>query len=285
MSLYIGLDIGGTKYLAASAYENLEIITKSQRPTPIPFQEGLEALHQMVAELAGDESIAGIGAAIGGPLDYQTGVVSPLHQPEWRDVPLKQIMEDKWRCPFHVEVDTNIAALAEYHVSGETAPRMMYMTVSTGIGGGYIVDGRIYRGMDGAHPEIGHQCLNYRCSNPSGISCECGASDCLEGLASGNGIRRVYGKPAEQLSEDEWAEVEFNLGQALRNIATIYLPDVMVLGGGVACGRGERLIEAVKKVMADGLKLVPIPEVRLSNLGYDTALLGSLVAARDGVGE
>jgi predicted NBD/HSP70 family sugar kinase len=114
------------------------------------------------------------------------------------------------------------------------------------------------------------------------VSCECGAPDCLEALISGNGIRRVYGKPAEQLDDSEWAEVAYNLGQGLRNLATIYLPDLIVLGGGVAVGGGERLIAAARQVMAEHLRLVPIPEVRLSQLGYDTALHGALALARLG---
>src|SRR6185295_2131116 len=92
--------------------------------------------------------------------------------------------------------------------------------------------------------------------------------------------RRIYGKPAEQLDDQEWAEVAYNLGQGLRNLATIYLPDLIVLGGGVAVGGGARLMSAARRVMAERLKLVPVPEVRLSRLGYDTALLGAIAIAR-----
>jgi predicted NBD/HSP70 family sugar kinase len=152
------------------------------------------------------------------------------------------------------------------------------------MGGGYLVDGKIYRGMGGAHPEIGHQAINFRCAHPECVSCDCGAPDCLEALISGSGIRRIYGKPAEQLDEQEWAEVAYNLGQGLRNLATIYLPDLIVLGGGVAVGGGERLLAAARQVMADHLRLVPAPEIRLSDLGYDTALHGAIaIALRDGV--
>ena len=112
--------------------------------------------------------------------------------------------------------------------------------------------------------------------HPERIRCECGAPDCLEALVSGNGIRRIYGKPAEELSDDEWGEVAWNLGLGLRNIAAICLPDVIILGGGVALGGGQSLIERATEVMKEHLKIVPHPHIRLSSLGYDTALNGAV---------
>jgi predicted NBD/HSP70 family sugar kinase len=169
--------------------------------------------------------------------------------------------------------------LAEYRRETTPADRFLYMTVSTGIGGGFIVDGHLYRGAGGAHPEIGHQSIPFRCAYPERVACECGAPDCLEALASGNGIRRVYGKPAEQLTDDEWAEVAYNLGQALRNLATIYAPRVIALGGGVAVGGGARLLNGIRVTMATHARLVPLPEVRISTLDYDTALQGAISVA------
>jgi predicted NBD/HSP70 family sugar kinase len=221
----------------------------------------------------------GIGAAIGGPLDWEQGIVSPLHQPDWRNVPLKAIMEEKWNCPFHVDVDTNVAALGEYHWGGNEAGRFLYLTLSTGMGGGFLIDGKIYRGQGGTHPEVGHQSIHFLCSNPAAVRCECGAADCLEALVSGNGIRRIYGKSAESLDPDDWEEVAYNFGQGLRNMATFYAPHVICIGGGVALGGGENFIRTATKVMEEGLKLVPVPQVELSRLGYDTALRGAIAIA------
>lgn len=284
MPLHIGLDIGGTKTMAAAADAGGAIIRRTgPRPTPKPLAEGLALLHVLVQELAGGEKIAGLGAAIGGPLDWKTGVVSPLHQPEWRDVPLKILMERRWGCPFHVDVDTNAAALGEYHAGSRRPNRFFYMTVSTGIGGGFLIEGRIYRGAGDAHPEAGHQAIPFRCSHPENIRCECGAPDCLEALVSGNGIGRVYGKPAEALDEGEWDEVSYNLAQGLRNVAAFYAPDEIVLGGGVALGRGPRLIDDVQAVLREHLRMVPHPALRLSSLGQETALRGALVLAKTGL--
>jgi glucokinase len=278
-NIYVGLDIGGTKLLVASADSTGNIIKRIQIETPSGLTDGLILLNSMIEEVSNGKRIKSMGAAIGGPLDWQKGIVSPLHQPAWRDVPLKKIMTEKWQCDFHVDVDTNIAALGEYYFGGSPPERLLYLTLSTGMGGGYIVSGKIYRGQNNAHPEAGHQSINFRCSHPENIMCECGSPDCLEALVSGNGIRRIYGKPAENLTAGEWDEVSYNLGQGLRNLAAIYLPDVIAIGGGVAVGAGEKFINAATYVMIEHLRIVPAPIVRLSRLGYDTALRGAIAAA------
>ncbi|MBA3947155.1 MAG: ROK family protein [Herpetosiphonaceae bacterium] len=279
MALYVGLDIGGTKLLVASADEHGTIIRRTQELTPYDLNEGLALLHTMIERVTNGATITALGAAIGGPLDWQHGIVSPLHQPQWHEVPLKAMMEAVYGCPLYVDVDTNVAALGEWAFGGEQVSRLLYITISTGMGGGFLVDGAIYRGMQGAHPEIAHQAIPYKCSHPEHIRCDCGTDDCLEALVSGKGIQRIFLKPAEELDDHEWLEVAYNLGQGLRNLATIYLPDVIALGGGVAIGAGAKLLDAARQVMVEHLKLVPVPEVRLSRLGYETALRGTLALA------
>lgn len=267
MAVLIGLDIGGTKIMVAAADQEGTILRRARTATSTSLEEDLTHINNMIAEVAGNDDILGMGAAIGGPLDWERGIVSPLHQPAWRNIPLKALMESKWNCPFRVDVDTNVAAVGEYHWGGVTATRFLYLTLSTGMGGGFLVDGQIYRGQDGAHPEVGHQSIHFRCANPSAVQCECGAPDCLEALISGNGIRRIYGKPAEELGPEEWEEVAYNLGQGLRNLAALYAPEVIRIGGGVAVGGGEHFIRRAREVMEEHLKLVPPPQVALSGLG------------------
>jgi len=283
MSVYIGLDIGGTKFMAAAANAKREILRRIKASSPQDLDQGLHLLKEMVTEVAANERIAGIGAAIGGPLNLRTGVVSPLHQPEWRNVPLKKIIEAEFECPFHVDVDTNVAALGEYHSYPKRPQSLLYITISTGMGGGLVIDGSIFRGMKGEHPEIGHQSIHFRCSHPEKVICECGAPDCLEALVSGNGIRRIYGRPPERLDAHQWDEVAYNLGQGLRNLSAIYLPEVICLGGGVALGGGEKLLSNAQAVMQEYLKLVPAPKIHLSRLGYDTALFGAVYIAIHGI--
>ena len=103
------------------------------------------------------------------------------------------------------------------------------------------------------------------------------------GMTLGNAIRRIYGKPAEELAPAEWAEVAWNFGMGLRNLAALYAPDVIVIGGGMA-RQGEKLLGPARQVMTGHLKLVPAPRVVVSKLGYGTALRGALVLAREAAG-
>src|SRR5215213_7035770 len=276
MAVFVGLDIGGTKIMVAAADRKGNILRRARTATSPSLEEDLKNISSMIAEVSKDHPIIGMGAAIGGPLDWEQGIVSPLHQPAWRKVPLKAMMEQKWGCPFQVDVDTNVAAMGEYRWGDVSTKRFLYLTLSTGMGGGFLIDGEIYRGGDGAHPEVGHQSIPFRSSNSAAVQCECGAPDCLEALVSGNGIRRIYGKPAEELSAEEWEEVAYNLGQGLRNMAALYTPDAIRIGGGVALGGGEHFIGRAREIMESHLRLVPVPQVGLSHLGYDTALRGAI---------
>ena len=192
-------------------------------------------------------------------------------------------MEDEFKAPFAVDVDTNAAALAEYSFGGYKCDRLLYITLSTGMGGGFIVDGQIYRGGNGSHPEVGHQAIPYRLPIDGPIECLCGGTDCLEAIVCGTAIRKIYGKRAEELLPSEWDQVAYNLGQGIRNMAALYAPSVIVLGGGMALGGGERLLSGVRAVLERNLKIVPVPHITLSDLGYDTSLWGAFALAQQQV--
>lgn len=275
--------MGGSKMLAAAVDKNGQILKKIRYKTPESLDEGLESLHKIITEVAEGKKIVSIGAAIGGPLDWENGIVSPLHQPAWRNVPLKDIIQSRWHCPFFVDVDTNVAALGEYVLGGFESSRFLYITISTGVGGGFLVDGQIYRGQNGIHPEIAHQSIPAKCKYPERIKCECGIQDCLEAIVSGNGIRRVYQKTPEELNQEEWLEVAYNLGQGLRNIAAILAPEAIVFGGGITIGAGKKFIHEAEKVMRENLRIVNPPQIVISQLGYDTALYGATVIAKRGL--
>jgi glucokinase len=275
----VGLDIGGTKIIAASADERGRILRRERAPTPRGPSAGLALIDEMIAEVCDGAQIASMGAAAGGPLDWSSGIVSPLHQPGWEKIPLKDLMEEKYQCPFSVDVDTNLAALAEYQHAEGRYPKMLYLTISTGFGGSLVVNGKIYRGMNGEHPEVGHQSIPYRLNPARTVACTCGSNGCLEALVSGSGIKRLYRKLAEELTKEEWAEVSWNLGQGLRNLAVIYLPDVIVIGGGVLFGARDRLLIPAVEVMRDHLKIVPHPKVIASELGEHNVLSGAILLA------
>lgn len=273
---YVGLDIGGTKMLAASAGASGTILRRVSRRTPLSREEGVNTLHEMIEEVLDGEPPLAIGASAGGPLDYQTGIVSPLHQPEWQQVPLRAIIEERWGAPLTVDVDTNVAVLGEYRYGGEPKLPLLYLTWSTGFGGALLTEQGIHRGVSDAHSEPGHTFVR------SGVQCACGAEGCLEALVSGSGIRRLYGRPPEQLGENEWQQVTADLAVGLRNFAILYAPAVMVFGGGIAVARPD-VIEVAAEAMRRQVHIVPAPDVRLSRLGYDTALLGAVSIAIHGL--
>ena len=277
--MYIGLDIGGTKLLAAAFSERHELVRQERMDTPLEFRDGIEALKHLVRQVAGSDTIQAIGASAGGPLNFETGVVSSLHMPNWRDVPLKALLEEEFSVPFLVDVDTNAAALAEYTFGGLQTDRLLYVTVSTGVGGGLIVDGEVYRGGGGAHPEVGHQVVPYDLPIQGPIPCTCGSSDCLEAIVSGKAIRSHYKKRAEELTDEEWEHVAKNLARGLRNAVALYAPSVLALGGGVCVGGGELLLNVVRGELSKSMTIVPLPRVVASSLGYDSALWGGLAMA------
>jgi glucokinase len=286
MGIYIGIDIGGTKMMVAAVGSDFgpgrrEILRRRKEPTPQGLQAGLDQLFAMIEEIAAGEKILGIGMSIGGPIDLAAGTVSPLNQPEWREVPLKRMVEARYGCAFHYGVDTDVAAVAEYYLAGLRVARFLYVTISTGVGGGFLIDGQVYRGLNGIHPEVGHQSVAARVRYPERVLCGCGNRDCLEALVSGSGIERIYAKPAQDLEADEWDEVAFNLSQGLRNMIMLLSPDLIVLGGGVTTGGGQHFLEQTFAYLHQNLTLAVLPEIRVSDLGYDTALLGAALLALD----
>lgn len=284
---YIGVDLGGTKTIVASADKNGNILKKEASKTPVDLEKGLEMLENMISSVAVGR-IESVGCACGGPLDWKKGVVSPVHMPNWRSVHLGDFIKDRFSCDFYVDVDTNIAALGEYYFGKASGyKKFIYLTLSTGMGGAFLIDGRIYRGKDDGHPEIGHQAINHSLKRAiTEPFCDCGSIDCLEGLVSGTAIKRLYGIPAEHIEDKNIIEeIAYNLGQGLRNIVALHAPDAIFLGGGVACGFGERLLGPARKIMDDHVKIVPKPLVSLSSLGYESALRGSIAVAIHGLGD
>lgn len=282
MGVYIAIDIGGTKMMVAAVDQDMQILRRCKHPTPQGLQTGLDQLHAMIGQMAASENILGIGMAIGGPIDLEAGTVSPLNQTEWRDVPMRKMMAERWGCPFEYGVDTDVAAVGEYQLAKLDVERFLYVTVSTGVGGGFLLNGKVYRGMLGIHPEVGHQAIPARCSHPERVLCGCGNTDCLEALVSGSGIARIYQKPAKDLEPSEWDEVAFNLSRGLRNMIMLLSPDLIVLGGGVTTGGGKFFIDKTLNYLSETLTLAHTPEIRVSELGYDTALLGAACLAMGG---
>ncbi len=278
--MHIGLDFGGTKTIVASADKNGNIIESIRNPTPQNLEEGINLFKKMIHKVSSNQKINAIGCATGGPLDWKNGTVSFHHMSDWHNVPLKDIMENEFGCPFYVDNDCNVAALGELRFGeGKNYNDFIYITISTGIGAGIIKDKKIFRGLDGEHPELGHQYVDSKRS----VICICGAINCLESLASGSAIEKLYGKKAETLTDEEWNEVGEIVGQGLRNIITMHAPEAIFLGGGVSLGAREKLLNPAMQVVKENVKLVKLPVIKFSSLGYETALKGAIALAIEGL--
>lgn len=272
--MFLALDIGGTKTVVASADEEGRIIERLEFGTPKDLGSGVEMIRSTASGVIGHSRVKAVGVAIGGPLSIRNGTASPLHQPAWSGFPLREVFGGLFKCPVFFDVDTNVAAVGEYYSQGERLNPLLYVTVSTGMGGGLITDGNVFRGCGSNHPEIAHQAIPM-VRQIENVRCACGLSDCLEGLVSGRAIERVYGKPAASLDAREWEEVALHLAQGLRNVATIYAPEAIILGGSVALGGGLGLLEQVQSFLKSNLRLVSCPKVTFSSLGKDAPLVGA----------
>jgi glucokinase len=243
----------------------------------------LERLAAMVREVmaAGNvmaDEVRGVGVSCGGPLDTKTGVVyAPPNLPGWEAVPVKRILEDALGLPVSVENDANATAVAEWRFgAGQGTRNLIFMTVGTGIGGGLILDGRLYHGTNDLAGEVGHQTILM-----DGPLCGCGKRGCLEALASGPAIARLAresmmygrhkrvlalagGKPGDITAEhvvqaakegDPFArqileEAGTYLGVGIANLIQILNPERVILGT-IAVHAGDLILEPVRKAVAD----------------------------------
>ncbi|HLX56788.1 MAG TPA: ROK family protein [Ktedonobacteraceae bacterium] len=197
LPLVIGVDIGGTQ-LRAAVLQGAQLLSRVSMPTgeyPKPehtIPRVFNAIEQALKEAhVTFDSITGIGVATPGPLDNRTGIIySPPNLPAWERVPLREIFQRRYQpyqFPIYIENDANTAALGEYMFgAGRGCKDMVYLTVSTGIGGGVIIGGKLFEGVSGTAAELGHMSIDWK-----GERCNCGNLGCLEYYASGTAIARM----------------------------------------------------------------------------------------------
>ncbi len=191
------IDIGGT-HLRAAVLQGSRLLSRVSEPTgenPLPdstMSRIFSMMQQALAEARlAIEAISGIGVATPGPLDHRTGVLySPPNMQSWEHLPLRDLFQQHYQShqlPIYIENDANAAALGEYLFgAGRGCKNMVYLTISTGIGGGIILDGKIFEGTSGTAGELGHMSIDWQ-----GERCPCGNRGCLEYYASGTAIRRI----------------------------------------------------------------------------------------------
>lgn len=314
MGLTIGVDIGGTKILAGTVTDDGEITSVARRPTPRQDADAvLESVGEAVRELVDGsaEPIGGVGVGVAGLVDAERSRVFFAPNLRWSQVPVRTLLEASTGLPVVVENDGNIAAWGEYRFGAGRGTRdMVLVTVGTGIGGGIVINGQLFRGAHGAAGEIGH--IN---AVPDGRACGCGRGGCWEQYASGNAlVREARELAAERRSEaglllslgdgtpegvqgtqiteaalagDPVAREAFTrvgtwLGRGLADLAAVLDPEVFVIGGGVS-ESGDLLLASARQTLTDkliGQQNRPAPSVRLAELANNAGIVGAADLAR-----
>jgi glucokinase len=271
--LAVGIDIGGTKVLVILADSRGKIYRRDLIPTQKPDITLRRALNVIQGyRLKLKRPIAGLGIACAGAVDAKGGsLISSPNLPRWKNAPFRNYFARRLKVPVVIENDANAAAWGERCFgAGKGAENLLYYTVSTGIGGGIIIEGKIYHGKTFNAGEIGHSVML-----PSGPKCGCGKRGCLEQLASGSAIaklakrevkhnpgsllRKLKGKvgaeqvfaaakKGDKLSRQVLRYALYYLGINIANMIQILDPEIVIIGGGVS-NEGAEFFTPLKKIV------------------------------------
>ncbi len=303
----IGIDLGGTNIKAGIVDEKGKIIFKTSVPTE--SQRGYKHVIEQIKKAASlvieaDNDVAGIGIGAPGIVSVKDGTVkSPPNIPGWKKVNLGRILSDEFGKKVFVENDANAAAIGEYIFGvGQTTPSFIMVTLGTGVGGGIIYDGKLFRGETGGAGEIGHVTINYK-----GRKCNCGSYGCIETYAGNNKIvekvkreikmnrnSKIVELAGENLNSlspktlydaaklgDEYAlkaieDIAVMLGAAFASAVNLLDISTIVLGGGVS-GFGNFLLKPLKKSLKERVLAPNRPrvKVKLSKLKNDAGIKGA----------
>ena len=311
---YIGIDLGGTKILTALADAQGNIINDTRIPTEADrgSETVLKNIHKSIKKVLSDgdlhkDNIEAIGIGSPGPLDLEQGLIVGAANLPFKKFPLVKSIEERTGIPVYLQNDANTAALGEnVFGAGKKVENMIYVTVSTGVGGGIIIDGDIYFGVNGNAGEIGHMTVD-----PDGPICGCGRHGCLESFSSGTAIARM-GREAvknnqseliDQLVEGDLEQIDAEivakaaregdqkakeiyktagkyLGLGLANLVNIVNPEMIVLGGGVMNAEDLFIVE-MKKSLNKLALAAPLDIVKLARaeLGDEIGVRGAVAVA------
>lgn len=314
-SLVLGVDLGGSKILTVVADSNGKILSRDQIVTPAAG--GHEVVIGAILESAGRAlegakmtitELDAIGVGAPGILNPETGILftSP-NLPGWHNVPLRDIIERDLGKKTFLLNDANAAALGELHFgAGRGSSHFIYITISTGIGGGIIINGNLYTGACGTAGEVGHMTINDK-----GLLCNCGNRGCWETLASGTAMARearcrikegaessildyaggdiekvtaeavnIAAEHGDDLADELIARTGYYIGVGLANLINIFNPERIVIGGGLS-QIGDRLLEPAYRVAEKRAYKEAYRAVRfaLAELEGDSGVLGAVVFA------
>lgn len=307
----LALDIGGTKLAVAvvtpdGGTHGLVIEPTHREDGPETVLGRLFAMgHRALAAAGLDEPVAAVGISCGGPLDAASGVLlCPPHLPGWIDVPVGARASAAFGLPFALENDATAAALAEHRYgAGRGTSTMLYLTISTGVGGGAVVDERLHRGAAGNGGEFGHVMVHL-----GGRPCTCGRRGCVEAYAAGSAIAaraaealadgRVSSlstlsaptaadvaraaRAGDPLAAELWDQATDALGSAVTDLVNVFEPDLVVLGGGVTRA-GAQLLDPVRAAVASSAMgpAARAARIELTQLGDVVCVVGAGAVALD----
>lgn len=312
MSLACGIDVGGTKIAGGVVDRDGVIIEELRVESPATDAEAIEeAIAGLVTELRERHPIETVGVGAAGYVDKSRAVVLFAPNVAWRNEDLKAELEKRVQLPVVIENDANAAAWGEFAFgAARDAEDLLLVTVGTGVGGGLVLDGEVYRGANGVGAEIGHMRVV-----PNGILCGCGKHGCFEQYASGSALvrearavamsgaqiaqgmlqraggdlQKITGPLVTEAARDgdagarqQLAELGRWLGEGVASLTEILDPEVVVVGGGVS-EADDLLLEPMRSAFAGqlvGRGFRPIPEIRKAELGNRAGLIGAADLSR-----
>ena len=284
MQVSLAVDVGGTKMAAGLVDADGELVASAAAPTPAT--DDAEALFAVLVALVdavgGDGEVVVCGVGCGGPMSRGGDEVSPLNIPGWRRFPLRRRLARLTQVPTFVDNDANALALGEGWRGAAVGERdFLAMVVSTGVGGGLVVDGRLLDGAQGNAGHIGHVVVE-----PEGRACRCGGRGCLEAEASGPSIAAITGRPAAEATPETVARTGRLVGLAVASVVNLLDLRLAVVAGSVALGFGPPFFEAAQSELdararldfSAGARIVP------GLLGERGPLVGAAAVGWRGIG-
>ena len=268
----LALDIGATKVDGAVVWPDGRMVSRDRILVADHQADLIDAVIALARSIR-VEPVGTVGVACAGPMTRDGEEVSPLNIPGWRAFPLRRRLRDALELDVHIDGDARALALAEGAFGAATkVGSYLSMVVSTGVGGGVVIDGRLLSGDSGNAGHIGH--LNVV---PEGAMCSCGSYGCLEAEASGWAIEARTGRPASEADQATRQRTADLVGRAVGTLAAVLDFNHCFVAGSVALGFGDQFFEVANK-SAHAVAMLPYSqhlEIRRSGLGVDGPLLGA----------
>ncbi|MFR8642509.1 MAG: ROK family protein [Monoglobus pectinilyticus] len=312
--MYLGIDLGGTNIAAGIVNKNGEILKKLSCPTlpGRPFDEIIGDMAELCSNLLSissitEDEIKAIGIGSPGAIDNKNGVVLYAGNLNWTNAAICDELNKYYNIPINLENDANAAAYGEYAMCGKKVKDFIFITLGTGIGGGIIIDGKIYRGFNGAGAEVGHSTLVF-----NGEKCTCGRKGCCEAYGSVTALIRqtsrsimlnqdslmaksyketgeINGKTAFDAAKAGDINAQTVVKQYIEYVAdgicslvNIFEPELLLIGGGIS-KEGGYLLNPIKEYCEKNYfcKNIRQTEIGIAVLGNDAGIIGAALSARD----